>query len=164
MKKIRHYFVASIAIITLLSCNNTRKAINQTKSAYENRCEGITSLSWQKQIQGADAETTAKIITELTAAAQADAKKSADLQASGQVDFSLKSDIAKVINQNVTQTSQVSDEFWEQENRFGESMCLFLNLLDRGDISKDTKKEIIDDIRKLVTSHNDYVLNKKKRH
>jgi hypothetical protein len=151
-----------IVVILLSSCGSTKKAINQTKAAYGNRCEGVTSLSWQKQIQGADAETTAKIVTEITAAAEADAKKSEDLQVSGEINASIKSDIAKVINQNVTQASQLSDDFWEQENRFGETMCLFLVLLDRKDLSNQKKEEIIDNIVKIAVAHNDYVLNKKK--
>jgi hypothetical protein len=122
----------------------------------------MTSLAWQNQVQGADAETVAKIVTNLTAAAEADAKKSEDLKGSASVDLDIKSEVAKVINQNVTQSSRVSEEFWEQENRFGESMCLFIALLDRKDLPKETKSEIVDDIRKLVTAHNDYVLNKKK--
>lgn len=161
MRKLKKVLFTTLTVVIFLTgCNSTRKAINQTKTAYGNRCEGVTSLSWQKQIQGADAETTAKIVTELTVAAEADAKKSEDLKASGEVDLNIKSDIAKVINQNVTQSSKVSDKFWEQENRFGESMCLFLALLDRKDLSKDKKNEIIDNLLKIVTAHNNYVLNK----
>lgn len=160
MKKI--LTTAAVLALVLISCNSTKKAINQTKAAYGDRCDGVTSLSWQKQIQGADAETTAKIVTDITAAAKADAKKSEDLQAGGEVDANVKSDIAKVINQNVVQSSQVSDDFWEQENRFGETMCLFLNLLDRRDISKTKKEEIIDNIVAISVAHNNYVLNKKK--
>ena len=162
MKKIRISLMVLISLLILSSCGSTKKAINQTKTAYGNRCDGVTSLSWQQQIQGADAETTAKIVTDITAAAEADAKKSEDLQASGEINASFKSDIAKVINQNVTQSSKVSDEFWEQENRFGETMCLFLALLDRKDISNAKKEEIIDNIVKISVAHNDYVLNKKK--
>lgn len=152
-----------LSLLILCSCGgSTKKAINQTKTAYGNRCNGVTSLSWQKQIQGADAETTAKIVTDITVAAEADAKKSQDLQVHGNVDANFKSDIAKVINQNVTQSSKVSDDFWEQENRFGETMCLFLALLDRKDIANNKKEQIIDNIVKISVAHNDYVLNKKK--
>ncbi len=162
MKRLSYLITLIICPLLITSCGSTKKAINQTKAAYGNRCDGVTSLSWQRQVQGADAETTAKIVTDITAAAEADAKKSEDLQASGEFDANFKSDIARVINQNVTQSSQVSDEFWEQENRFGETMCLYLALLDRKDISNSKKEEIIDSIVKLSVAHNDYVLNKKK--
>lgn len=160
--KVVSFFMFLLIAILLYSCNSTEKAINQTKAAYGSRCNGVTSLAWQKKIQGADAETTAKIVTEITVAAEADAKKSADLQASGKIDAGFKSDIAKVINQNVTASSQVSDDFWEQDNVFGETMCLFISLLDRKDISSKQKEGIIDDIVKISVARNDYVLNKKK--
>lgn len=156
----------TLAVITILvllnSCRSTRKEINQQEAAWRERCDGMTSLAWQTQIQGADAETTANIVTQLTAAAEADAKKSEDLKASGRIDTEFKSDIAKVINQNVNQASEVSDEFWEQENRYGETMCLFVSLLDREDFSSEKKNEILNNILTISQAHNDYVLNKKK--
>lgn len=161
----KNLFLVYLALGGLLSCSpNVQKQINQTKTAYGDRCEGFSGLSWQEQIQGADAETTARLVSELTAAAEADVKQSEDLKGSANADVTIESELAKVINQNVTQKSKVSQEFWEAENRFGESICLFLYLLDDPRLSKETKKEIIDDIRKLVVSHNDFVLNKKKVH
>jgi len=147
--------------IFLASCApNISRKINQTKSAFGDKCKGVNSLTWQEQVQGADAATTAKLISDLTAAAEADAKKSEGLKGSVKADLNIKSELAKVINRNTTQSSKVSEEFWQQEIRFGESVCLFLSLLDRKDLSTKLKENIINDIRKLVTSYSDYELNR----
>ena len=162
MKKLNCFLSIFSLFFLLTGCSSTQKAINQTKTAYGNRCKGVTSLNWKEQIQGGDANTIAKFVTDLSVAAQADAKKSEDLKGSANANVKVTSDIAKVINQNVKQTSIVSEEFWEQENTFGESLCVLLTLLDNRNVSKNQKMTIIDDIQKLVMNLNEYSLNKKK--
>lgn len=158
-KPISRTIFCFLYLTVLVSCNPTMKSIDEVKTAFGNRCEGVTSLSWQTQDQIVDYDKIAQIITSLTLAAEADAKKSEDLIANGNINEDINSEIARVIKENLDQGSSVSEKFWEQENRFGETMCLFLNLLDRSDISRKKKEEIIDDIRRIATAHNDYVLN-----
>lgn len=138
----------------------TSSRINQTKAAFADRCNGVSSLNWQSQVQGADAEATAKLVAELTAAAEADARRSADLQLAGEANLDIKSEWARVINQNTSQSSEVSEEFWEQENRFTQSLCLYLYLLDSKELSKSEKSDVVSDIRKIVSAYNEIQLNK----
>ncbi|MEQ8472174.1 MAG: hypothetical protein RIC35_13365 [Marinoscillum sp.] len=145
--------------LMLVNCEGSKPVLIKDQ-AWSERCKGVTALSWQKEIQGADAETTAKIVTEATLAAKADAK-TADVNA--QVDAGFKSELARVINENVSTSSEVDDEFWKQENTFGRLYCLSVSLLDREDISKEQKEKIVDDIREMQKAEATYILNQKKK-
>jgi hypothetical protein len=159
MKK-RTNFLVLVILCTLFSC---AKPIFVKDAAWEKKCKGVLTLGWQTEIQGADAATSAKIITDITLAAKADAKKSEDLKGEAALNANLKSEFAKAINENVSKSSKVSDDFWEQVNTFSSAYCLSVSLLDRNDIPKEKKLQIVDDIRSLQLAETQYFLNKEKK-
>ena len=152
-------YLAILTALILFSCGGSKPVLKKDK-AWQERCKGVTNLSWQTEIQGADAKTTAKIISDVTLAAKADAAKA---NADAEIDANFKSELARVINENVSTSSKVDDDFWKQENTFGRLYCLSVSLLDRDDISEGQKKEIVNDIREMQKSEAKYILGKEKK-
>jgi len=157
--RIQVLFIVGLVIIHF-NCAKPVYGNPAKDAAWEQRCKGVATLAWQTEIQGADAESTAKIVAGLTAAAKADAKQA---NASGTVDINLKSELARVINENISTSSKVDDDFWKQENTFGRLYCLSVSLLDRKDIKSDQKALIVNDVREMQKAEAEYMLGKQKK-
>ena len=104
-----------------------------------------------------------ELATKLTAAAEADAKLSKDVNASGKIDGSISSQLAGVINLNVKQESKVSQTFWEQDLTYRQSLCFLDEMSRRQDITPDQKAKFIDEITKFTSSRRDYTFQLEKK-
>ncbi len=138
------YVVLGIGISLFIQCSPATKTVQTDRNAYSEACEGVTSLSWQKQIQTGDAETDVQRALDLVTALEADAKKSEDLKASGEFDGAYSSKLAQAINQNVSAGQEVDEDFWEQSASFATAACFVQSMLDREDLSESARRDIED--------------------
>jgi len=154
-------FLLTVFILCVCcGCGKKPVLTRSTDKPTGDRCKGVPVLNWQKEIQGADAATAAKIITDATLAAAADAKQSEDLKGSAKLDVNLKSELSRSINENVSKSSQVSDEFWEQELTFTRLYCLSISLMDRTDITAEQRSKLLNNISDLQKTEITYMQNR----
>lgn len=128
------------------------------------QCAEMPGFKWQKDERQLGSKEVLERLAELKASAQADAKFSKDLAASGKLEGSYKSKLAETINLYVKQDSQVSDEFWEQDLHFRQVGCFFLAVSKQPHLDQEDKKKFLDGILEVNRTRTDYMygVNKKK--
>jgi hypothetical protein len=154
MKKL--LFVIPIIFLTLT-------AEKCEKSATSDNCKNVPKLNWQEETPGYDSETALKIVASLQAAAQADAVKSKELNASGNASVDISSELAKVVNKSVKQESKVTQEFWQQDLTFRQILCYYDAAVNNKNTSEATKQKYHDAILELTKLRADYTFEVSKK-
>ncbi len=130
-----------------------------TGDAYSEACEGVTTLSWQKQIITPSDEYNAARAGEIREALEMDARESSMLSQGWKLKGTVTSHLASVINKYMSDSQSVSDEFWEQSVRFTETMCFLLTLMDRSDLSNTMRQNLENNLQSVINSRSDYLTN-----
>jgi hypothetical protein len=139
-------------LLTAEKCND---------SAVSDNCKNVPRLDWQVEEKGYDSETALKLVADIQAAAKADASviKGID-QLEG--DVKLSSELAKTINKNVKQTSKVSQDFWEQDLTYRQTLCFYESMVNNDKISEEVKAKYHEAILEMGKIRTDYMFEQKK--
>lgn len=142
----------AITLLTAEKCN---------KGAVSDDCTNIPRLNWQVDVKGYDSETALKLVADMQAAIKADAEV---LKAIDNLEGAVKltSELAKTINKNVKQSSQVSQEFWEQDLQHRQTLCFFESMVNNDNVPADVKAKYHEAILELSRIRADYMFEQKK--
>lgn len=152
MKTFNQIIAVSTCLMGVIACSGNDVV---TPNAYSEVCSGVTALSWQKSSQGTDAETVLQIATKLAAAAEADADQIKKL-GSASADIKLESELAKVMKENVQNSSDVESGFWEQNINFTQAACWAVTLLERNDLTEAQRDRALATVDKIINSRIDF--------
>lgn len=135
MKLFSHYLL----IVLILFCSCVRPP-QRYEPASTSNCT-LPDTKWLKVVNGYDSKTVLDLASKFEAAAKADAEKLKNLgTASGKASASFQSDFSKVVNASSQETVEVSQEFYEGYRSKRDALCSIFNLLDRPDISFETRQ------------------------
>lgn len=138
MKKSVPYLL--VILFAIVSCRTQTPTNSVFNPASTSNCT-LPDTKWLKVVNGYDSKTVIELATKLEAAAKADAEKIKNIgEASASASGSFKSDFSKIVNANSQQVVEVSQEFYEGYRSKRDALCSLFNLLDRPDISSDTRK------------------------
>jgi len=146
------YPLFSIVFLIITGCPGSRPAV-------EDKCENVPKLRWQIEDREFNNETALQLVTDLQAAAELDAKVIKKGEASG----SVKSELAITINKNINQSSSVSEEFWEQELTYRQTLCFYDYMTRRPDLSQEVKNKYHEAILELTRLRTQYTFASKQR-
>jgi hypothetical protein len=140
-------------ILTAQKCND---------SAISDNCKNVPRLNWQVEEKGYDSETALKLVAELQAAAKADAEVIQGIDKL-EGELNLSSELAKTINKNVKQQSKVSQDFWEQDLTYRQTLCFYESMVNNKKISEEVKAKYHDAILEMGKIRTAYMFEQKKR-
>lgn len=129
---------------------------------YQTNAKTFRTLNWQIEKRGFDSEAALKLVADIQAAAKADAtviKGIDNLSA----DLNLSSEFAKTIKKNVQESSIVSQEFWEQDLHYRQTLCFYESIVNSKGVPNDIKAKYHDAILELGKIRTDYEFTQKKR-
>lgn len=150
------------ALCVGMACTTSPKKLESEEAVTDN-CKGVPKLKWQVYDRGLNAKETLDLATKLTVAAQVDASKSKELSGAGKVDASVTSELAKLIQLSVKQGSTVSQDFWEQDLRYRQSLCFLDEQSRRSDLTPEQKKTFLDEIAKFTEAQRTYMFGLQKK-
>jgi hypothetical protein len=128
-----------VLLFTILtSCGPSRPSAGYEPASVSN-CE-LPDTKWLKVVNGYDSKTVLTIATKFEAAAKADAKAIKKL-GEGNASGSFKSDFSKIVNASSQEIVKVSQEFYEAYRSKRDALCSLLTLLNRPNISTNTRNE-----------------------
>lgn len=132
------------------------------ESAVSDNCTNVPKLNWQAEDKGYDSETALKLVADLQAAAKADAAvvKGVDKL---EADVKLTSELAKTINKNVKQSSKVTQDFWQQDLTYRQTLCFYESMVNNKSISEDIKAKYHAAILEMGNIRTAYMFEQKKR-
>lgn len=161
MKKITLTTALVVSLVTGCATNSD----DETHSAVEpDSCKNIPKLKWQIYSRGFDAKEALELATKLSAAAKADSDKLKKIaNASVEAEAGLTSQLSKIINLNVKQESKVSQEFWEQDLTYRQSLCYLDTLSLRKDLSTEQKNQVVGEILSFSSARREYMFEYKKK-
>ena len=161
--KIKPLFLVILSILMSSGCIDT--GIKEKQSAVEpDSCKDIPKLQWQIYSRGFDAHEALTLASDLTAAAIADAKKTKEIvDISGKVGGKLTSQLAEIINRNVKQESRVSEEFWEQDLAYRQTLCYLDVLLANKDLTPEQKEKVFAQILAFTDARKEYMFQSEKK-
>lgn len=153
------FLAALAALVYFTACNKTMKPVikHPTDNAVTDTCIGVPRLNWQEEVRGVESDKALKFMTELQLAAEADAKKGADLAAKGNFKTDIKSEFASKLNEYTTKSSKVSTGFWEQELAFRQLLCYYESVTRRSDVSQTIKDKYHEAILSMGTTRITYM-------
>ncbi|KAB1065221.1 hypothetical protein [Salibacter halophilus] len=142
-----------LILLTAEKCND---------SAVSDNCKNVPRLDWQVEEKGYDSETALKLVAELQAAAKADAEAIQGMDEL-EADVDLSSELAKTINKNVKQKSKVSQDFWEQDLTYRQTLCFYESMVNNKKISEEVKSKYHEAILEMGKIRTAYMFEQKKR-
>lgn len=131
-------------------------------SAVSDNCKNVPRLNWQVEEKGFDSETALKLAAELQAAAKADGKSIEGIDKL-EGDVNISSELAKTINKNVKQSSKVTQEFWEQDLTYRQTLCFLESMVNNNNYSEEVKAKYHETILEVSKLRAEYMFEKKKR-
>ncbi len=144
-------------IVGLLGCLGNHMS-GSRKSTITYICTGVVGTQDMKDTFIVDKNKAAEIASEIKIAAAADASNSIKYLDSlkGNASLSFSSSLSRTIKKYSSRSTNLSEDFWQQQFRFDQAACLYEHLRSDKNISDDLKTEIINDERDLIKSQNIY--------
>jgi hypothetical protein len=128
-------------------------------------CSGIPGLAGQTDTLLVDKNNAFQAAFDLNVAAAADASKSQkyfdSLSGSGSVE--LKDSLARTVHKYVKTTTQVTQDFWQQQQEFAQAMCIYQTLLKADYLDKYGRDSVQKLMLGYLQSKNTYEANAKKK-
>ena len=157
----REYVYLGFLMILIASCGPGKKTLTgNSTSAQTDNCKDVPKLSWQIETRGLDDSTTSKLIADIQAAANSDATQS-KIPINGSAKIS--SELAKVVSLSVRQSSNVTQDFWQQDLTFRQILCYYDSKTNDLSLSKDVRDKFIQAILDLTKTRTDYTFEVKKK-
>jgi hypothetical protein len=140
-------FIIAI-IIVCGSCNTQKKT-----TAVQDNCKGLPKLRWQTEKVSNTDSSFIDFVAGLSAAAKFDASVSQRVYDS--IGLKLQSQLAKKVS--VVANSSVSQEFWEADIVFRQTLCFLDNKLSGNDLSENLRKAIESEYISIIESRRIYL-------
>lgn len=145
----------TIVIIFILCSCRSSKSVAVDKIALSS-CDNLPNIKFQNAEDTIDIEKVAKFATDLKVAAEADISKMVDVPSKANGSVEIKSEFGKKVNEKLIAQSKVSEEFWQQNIVFTQSLCFLERQSNRKDISKEIREQIIRDMNALAIARSKY--------
>lgn len=159
----KHLLLILLAL-SLLACNSTNDVVAKREEVNAiDGCKDVPGLKWEYYERGYTSDEVLNLADKLVAAGRVDAELSEKASAEANASAQLESSLAQTIKGSVKQSSDVSDEFWEQEVAYQQTLCLLRAMQRDEKLTDEAYSKINDKILEFTSIRITYVTERKKK-